>query len=449
MRDWKSVQLKDAGTWLSGGTPFTDNPRYWDGDIPWISAASLKDFQISRSDRRITELGAISGTRLVPPGTVLFVVRGMSLKTEFRVGITERQVAFGQDCKAIIPARGIDAKFLALALKARSRDVLAMVDEAGHGTGRLPTDLIANLKIDVPALPEQQRITEIIDSADDQIRATEAALRKLTVLKSGVIRAAFDGMPQATERSTVEALFSIKSGITLGPHRLPGEKASKYLRVANVQRAWIDISDVALLQASTAEKVGLQLAVGDLLVVEGHANPDEIGRCALVDSDAVGLLYQNHLFRLRSAKVDPEFAELWLNSDETRAYWRRMTATSSGLYTINSRMLRELPFPIVAPEDQANVVNAQRLVASTVKVLHEELDKLRLIKWGVMDDLLTGQMRIPKLCFCFVEFAARGDVAGRGEDLYRWSSSSSRGSEGAAGLAAGARSSRAHPDDGY
>ena len=67
----------------------------------------------------------------------------MSLKTEFRVGVTERQVAFGQDCKAIIPAPGIDGKFLALALKARSRQILAMVDEAGHGTGRLPTDLIS------------------------------------------------------------------------------------------------------------------------------------------------------------------------------------------------------------------------------------------------------------------------------------------------------------------
>src|SRR5580698_654005 len=91
---WRSMRLKDTGTWLSGGTPSTDDPRYWDGDIPWISAASLKDFRISRSDRCVTRLGALSGTCLVPQGTVLFVVRGMSLKTEFRVGVTERQVTF-------------------------------------------------------------------------------------------------------------------------------------------------------------------------------------------------------------------------------------------------------------------------------------------------------------------------------------------------------------------
>ena len=59
----------------------------------------------------------------------------MSLKNEFRIGIARRQVAFGQDCKAIIPTSGIDGTFLALAMKARSREILGMVDESGHGTG--------------------------------------------------------------------------------------------------------------------------------------------------------------------------------------------------------------------------------------------------------------------------------------------------------------------------
>jgi type I restriction enzyme S subunit len=175
---WRTIRLQDAGTWMSGGTPSTDDDRYWAGDIPWISAASLKGFRISDSERRVTRLGSLMGTRLVPPGTVLFVVRGMSLKTEFRVGITERKVAFGQDCKAIVPVPGIDGKFLALALKARSRQILAMVDEAGHGTGRLPTDLIANLEIGVPELAEQQRIAEILDAVDMEISATQVAIAK-------------------------------------------------------------------------------------------------------------------------------------------------------------------------------------------------------------------------------------------------------------------------------
>ena len=60
-KEWRSAKLAGVGTWLSGGTPFTDEPLYWDGDIPWISAASLKDFKISRSDRCVTLRGARAG----------------------------------------------------------------------------------------------------------------------------------------------------------------------------------------------------------------------------------------------------------------------------------------------------------------------------------------------------------------------------------------------------
>ncbi|MGW7695618.1 restriction endonuclease subunit S [Streptomyces asiaticus] len=147
---WRDIPLGESAKWLSGGTPRTSEPDYWNGDIPWISAASLKSRWIDESDRKVTELGAQNGTRLVPAGAVIFVVRGMSLTSEFRVGLTRRQVAFGQDCKALMPLDWIDPVTLFLAIVTRSREVLEMVDTAGHGTGRLSTDRIAKLYVRVP-----------------------------------------------------------------------------------------------------------------------------------------------------------------------------------------------------------------------------------------------------------------------------------------------------------
>lgn len=147
---WRDVPLGESAAWLSGGTPRTSEPSYWNGEIPWISAASLKMRWIDESDRKVTELGARNGTRLVPEGAIIFVVRGMSLTSEFRVGLTQRQVAFGQDCKALMPLGGIDPLTFFLAIVARSREVLEMVDTAGHGTGRLSSDRIAKLNVRVP-----------------------------------------------------------------------------------------------------------------------------------------------------------------------------------------------------------------------------------------------------------------------------------------------------------
>lgn len=175
---WHLRALEDCGTWLSGGTPSRKNDAYWDGDIPWISAKSLTDFYIRDSDRHVTELGAQNGARIAPAGSTIFLVRGMSLQSEFRMGIARRDVTFNQDCKAIVPREGIDPVFLANAVRARTPQILGMVDSASHGTGRLATDRIAQLRIAVPPIEEQRAIAEVIGALDDRIEhlSTEAGL---------------------------------------------------------------------------------------------------------------------------------------------------------------------------------------------------------------------------------------------------------------------------------
>jgi type I restriction enzyme S subunit len=182
-----TIRLIETGRLLSGGTPPTDDHRYWGGEIPWISAASLKKFHIIDSERRITQMGARLGSRLIPAGAVVFVVRGMSLKSEFRIGVAQRQVAFGQDCKAIVPTARIDGTYLALAIKARTHQILGMVDEAGHGTGRLPTDLISQLKIAIPPMWEQERVVSIIETCTQAADQARAKLEKLRLLKQGLM----------------------------------------------------------------------------------------------------------------------------------------------------------------------------------------------------------------------------------------------------------------------
>ncbi|MBS2963960.1 restriction endonuclease subunit S [Actinocrinis puniceicyclus] len=181
------VPLRDAAKWLSGGTPNTGTPEFWDGDIPWISAASLKDFYISSSSRSVTALGVSSGSRVVPPGTTICIVRGMSLKNEFRVGVTTKHVAFGQDCKALIPVDGIDPWYLGYSVRALEPKVLTLVDEAGHGTGRLETPLLEKLDIHVPDITAQARKVRIAQAVENEINIHKVELAKLAKLKSALM----------------------------------------------------------------------------------------------------------------------------------------------------------------------------------------------------------------------------------------------------------------------
>jgi type I restriction enzyme, S subunit len=162
--DWSITTLGDSARWLSGGTPSTTKKEYWGGGIPWITGGSLTSLLLDRSDRTLTEAGAANGTRIVDRDALLFVVRGMSLVKEFRVGIADTRLAFGQDVKALVAVDGIDPIFLAFSVITRADEIQRMVELAGHGTGKLSTDRLKAVQIIRPPIDVQARFAREVQS---------------------------------------------------------------------------------------------------------------------------------------------------------------------------------------------------------------------------------------------------------------------------------------------
>src|SRR6266853_1925055 len=117
----------------------------------------LTSFRLSDSQLKVTMLGAQSGTRLVPAGTVLILVRGMTLLKDVRVGLTTRTMTFNQDVRALILKSGVSSEFLAYSFVASKQRLRGFVDTAGHGAGRLASDFLQELPIFLPPMPEQSR----------------------------------------------------------------------------------------------------------------------------------------------------------------------------------------------------------------------------------------------------------------------------------------------------
>lgn len=200
--------------------------------------------------------------------------------------------------------------------------------------------------------------------------------------------------PKDWELKKVKDVFNIDSGITLGSHRRPKKNARPYLRVANVFKEEISLKDVSLLEATDNEAFRYALKTYDLLVVEGHANIQQIGRCAIVDNNAEGLLFQNHLFRLQAKTISPYYGMYYLNSAIARKYWEMNCSTSSGLNTINRTMLGNMPFFVPAKAEQASIEEKLNGISLFLKNEIDVLGKLRAQKIGLMNDLLTGKVHI-------------------------------------------------------
>lgn len=159
--EWRSVALSELAEFRSGGTPNKATDSYWGGSIPWVTARDMKSMRLDGVRQSLTNKGA-GAVRVVPAGTVLVLVRGMSLFKDLPVVLCDQPVAFNQDIKALVAHDAIDPEYLAFALVARKAEILRFVESAGHGTGRLDTDLLKATPVPVPPRKEQERIAEVL-----------------------------------------------------------------------------------------------------------------------------------------------------------------------------------------------------------------------------------------------------------------------------------------------
>ena len=415
---WRELPLANLAAINSGGTPSTENADFWGGDIPWVTPTDItacKTNYLFDTANRITKSGLHScSAKLLPAGSILFTSRA-TVGVSRIAGIP---VCTNQGFKSLTPSAETDGKFLYYQVQ-RLRGAFERY-AAGSTFPEINKKDTARVLIPHPTdVRVQQKIATILSTIDTAIEQTEALIEKYQHIKAGLMHdlftrgvlpngqlrppreqapelyqeTAIGWIPREWQISSCGQCCTIDSGITLGPHRRPRNNAHGYLRVGNVYRDELRLEDITALELFPGEKE-MALKTFDLLVVEGHANRAEIGRCAMVQDDAEGLLFQNHLFRLRAAGLNPAYALLWMNSHHSQRYWERVCATSSGLNTINSKMLKAMPFFVPNREEQDRIASAAEMAKSRISGTKAQLDKLRVQKLGLMQDLLTGKVEV-------------------------------------------------------
>ena len=190
---WEWKRLGEVATFLSGGTPSRANEHYWNGTIPWISASSLRCFEVCRSDSNVTQEAVAAGSKMAPLGSTLLLVRGSALHKEILCGLVTRLVCFNQDVKALIPAASVVPRFLTTALRAREQDLLGMVTSAGNTAGVLDTKQLKAFEIPVPTSHEQMAITSVLSDMDTEIESLESKLAKAREIKQGMMQELLTG----------------------------------------------------------------------------------------------------------------------------------------------------------------------------------------------------------------------------------------------------------------
>lgn len=229
---------------------------------------------------------------------------------------------------------------------------------------------LAEFELWLAPLNEQRRIAELLWALESARDANSSLKRSLSVLYQANVDAFMD-RPNS-RREPLGEVADIAYGITLNARRdLMGSKLP-YLRVANVSRGFIDLSEVKHVGCTPEEAQRFRLVPSDVLIVEGHADRRQVGRAAMWQSpdSSAQWIHQNHLLRVRcSDQILPDCVLAAVNSTPGQAYFRAQSKSTSGLSTINSTVLRafEVPVPDL-PEQRQFSQLLEKLAIATERV---------------------------------------------------------------------------------
>lgn len=153
-------------------------------------------------------------------------------------------------------------------------------------------------------------------------------------------------------------LAEVVGGVTKG-RDLKGRKRTSlpYLRVANVQRGFLDLGEMKEIEIAEEELPKYSLKPGDVLFTEG-GDWDKLGRSAIWEDQIKPCIHQNHVFRARF--VLPQWPPAWFsafaNSPVGRSYFENASKRTTNLASINMTQLRNCPMPLPPLAEQKRIV---------------------------------------------------------------------------------------------
>ena len=204
-------------------------------------------------------------------------------------------------------------------------------------------------------------------------------------------------LPKGWVWARMDGIAALKGGITVDKNRKdPTARLVPYLRVANVQRGFIDLHEVKEIEAPAADIEELRLLTGDILFNEG-GDRDKLGRGWIWEAQLPECIHQNHVFRARLFvnEMSSRFISWWGNSFG-KLYFLREGKQTTNLASINLTKLSEFPVPIPAlHEQQIITAEVEKLlsIAEEIEIAIEaNLKRAERLRQAILKKAFSGKL---------------------------------------------------------
>lgn len=409
MSDWRTTPLGELADTRKGAKVDVFDERRAD-TTPYLGAGSL-DTGLSR------QWASTRGAILADRTDVLMLWDGE--RSGLTGGGLEGVVA--STVARVRPRPIVDPAYLRHALQARFSWIQSQ--RTGTGVPHVPKDIGKRLFISHPtSVAEQRAVAEILDTLDGQIRLTESVASKLRATFIGLLTHLLTQGLQSTtppgdatlefgqtsitlpKRWTIEPvghlLGAVDPAMRSGPFGsalLKHELVDSGVPLLGIDNVHIDrfVADFQrfVTPAKAAELSRYRVRPGDVMITIMGT----VGRSCLVPEDIGHALSSKHVWTMSfdDARYRPYLASLQLNhAPWARAHLRR-DEQGGIMSAIRSDTLKTLMLPVPPIDEQLEIETVLRTVEWKIASYDRLLSKLRALKAGLADDLLTGRVRVP------------------------------------------------------
>lgn len=394
--DWEVMRLGQLGTVVRGASPRpAGDKRYFDGSfISWLTVGSLTQISpnkiyVTQTAEKLTSDGA-TFSRRVPAGTLVMANSGA--KT---LGVTK---VLAIDCcandgvAALINQTKGDKRFLCHYLNSKITWLRTTV-AAGNDQLNLNTSRISLIPVPVPIQGEQEAIANALSDADAYIEALEKILAKKRLVKKGVMqelltgKRRLEGFTGNWKRETMGTIcVSIQGG---------GTPSRSNPHFWNGGVPWMTVKDFTSFDPMTTieciSKEGLKnsssklIPAGTLIVATRMA----VGKTAIYNVDVC--INQDLKALSFRPDIQTQFVNYWFQHQQGMISNLGSGSTVMGL---NVDELKKLEIRIPAIEEQQAISRIISDLENDIDVTEGKLKKIRRLKQGMMQELLTGRIRL-------------------------------------------------------
>lgn len=398
--DWALKYLNNFGDVISGGTPSTAIKEYWDGDIAWCTPSditSTKGKYISKTSRNITQEGVKnSAATILPPNSLLLCTRA----TIGEIKLSKIPMATNQGFKNLLPNDIRNIEYLYYLLQIKKKDMLELA--IGSTFLEISKKALCNIPLQTPSIPEQEKIAEALSDTDNLISSLEKLIEKKKAIKQGAMQNLLKGktrLPGFTgewgkinlsKKSKIKARIGWQ-GLTTNEYLNSG---FSYLVTGtdfiNGQINWAGCHYVA--KDRFDQDKNIQLRNDDILITKDGS----LGKTALVKNLNKPATLNSGVFVIRPIEnsYNSTFVYYILSSFVFKDFLDHLSAGSTIIHLYQKDINKFEFFVPKTIEEQIAIASILSDMDNEIEQLEQKLAKTRLIKQGMMQQLLTGRIRL-------------------------------------------------------